>query len=58
MLLRMDGNITDLLSKALMKADFPTLAEPCKIKILVTSEPGSTGEIRSLMIKRKVKRKY
>lgn len=33
----------NLLSKALMKADFPTLAEPYKIKVLVNSVLGSTS---------------
>lgn len=39
-----NANTNNLLSKALMKADFPTLAEPCKIKDLVNSDLGSTGD--------------
>lgn len=36
-----------------MKADFPTLAEPCKIKVVIDWFPCQTDEFRSLMTRGK-----
>lgn len=62
LVLMMQGSITDLLSKALINADFPTLADPCKkckikyikLKVLVKLILGSSGEIWNILTKKEI----